>query len=47
MPSTGGVENANGVTDRHENTTPLPPAGESTLEAVAPEAEQETVGTEA
>ena len=43
--SSGGVENANGVTDGHENVTPLPPAGENTLEAVAPEAEQEVTAT--
>jgi small subunit ribosomal protein S6 len=41
-PSDAGVENANGVTDGHENATPLPPAVEGTLEAAAPESEQET-----
>ncbi len=39
--TSGGVENANGVTDGHENVASLPPAGDNTLEAVAPEAEQE------
>ena len=42
-----GVENANGVTDGHENVTPLPPATDNTLEAAAPEAEQELVETAA
>ncbi len=38
----GGVENAAGVTDGHLNVdAPLPPTEPNTLEAVAPEAEQE------